>query len=258
MTFYVMAYHWDYAIFTAEGARIDTIAVPEGTTIEILAMHALAQNAIDRLPAPVAQAMREVPHPDAAAILAAEPEPQWSVEDHGLLLDSYHVIEYLAADAREPNRAVFTADKPGEYAFVCTNYCGAGHSAMSARIRLVVQSAGLVSATPTPTPERAGAPPDNGAEFGRKIFTGDAGVVNPPCSVCHAVGRAGVGPDLAGVATRAATRVEGLTAADYLRQKVLDPRANPVARYPAIMPSFQGQMTDDQLKALIAYLMTLE
>ena len=255
-TFYVMAYHWDYAIFTEQGARTSTITVPEGTTLEVFAVHALAQDAIAKLPAPVAKAMKETPRPEAAAIMAAEPAPQWPVVDHGLLLDSFGVIEFLAADASEPNRAVFIADTPGEHGFVCTNYCGAGHSAMTTRVRLVVQPAGFVA--PTPTPEKAGPPPNDGAELGRKIFSGDAGVVSPQCSLCHAVGRAGVGPDLAGVATRAATRVEGLAAEGYLRQKVLEPRAHPVEGFPAIMPSYQGQMTEGQLKALIEYLMTLK
>lgn len=257
VTFYVMAYHWDYAIFTEDGSRLDTITIPQDTILEIFAVNGLAQDAIDRLPAPVAKAMREVPRPDAEAILATEPEEhRWPVVDHGFLLDWYGVTEYLTADAQEPNRVVFTADRLGEYEFVCTNYCGAGHTHMTMRTRFIVQPFGLV--VPTPTPERDEPAPDDGAELGLHIFEGHAEVVSPPCTLCHAVGRAAVGPDLAGVASRAAGRVQGLTSEEYLRQSVLEPRAYVVEGWPNIMPSYQGQMTDDQLKALIAYLMTLE
>ncbi|MBI4282582.1 MAG: c-type cytochrome [Chloroflexi bacterium] len=255
VTFYVMAYHWDYAIFAENGSRLDMITVPQGTTLEIYAVNALAKEAIARLPAPVVKAMGEVPHPDAEAMLAAEPGPHpWSVTDHGFLLEWYGVVEYLASGAQKPNRVVFTADRPGEYQFVCANYCGVGHTHMTMQTRFIVEPEGLL--TPTPTLLRNEPPPD--AEFGLHIFEGDAGVVSPPCTLCHAVGRDVVGPNLAGVATRAAKRVEGLAAAEYLQQAVLEPRAYVVESWSNIMPSYQGQMTDDQLKALIAYLMTLE
>ncbi len=201
--------------------------------------------------------MEEVPRPDAEALLAAEPDVHgWPVLDHGLLIDSYGVTEYLSADAQEPNRVVFVADRPGDFEFVCSNFCGAGHTHMTMRLRFFVQAVGL--ATPTPTAEGDEPVPDDLAGLGQRIFTGDAGVVSPPCSACHAVGRDTVGPDLAGVATRAATRLATLTSEEYLTQSVLEPPAYVVEDWPNIMPSYQAQMTDEELKALIAYLMVLE
>lgn len=140
-TFYVAAYHWDYAIFREDGSQLDTITVPQGTTIQIFAVNVLAERAVDKLPAPVAEAIRGLPAPKAEAIIAMEPgppEPLWPVQDHGFLIPWYRVTVYLAADAEQPRRVVFTADRPGEYEFVCTNYCGAGHIAMWP-VRLIVQ-----------------------------------------------------------------------------------------------------------------------
>jgi cytochrome c oxidase subunit 2 len=39
----------------------------------------------------------------------------------------------------------------------------------------------------------------------------------------------------------------------YFRESVLNPRARLVAGYQSIMPTFQGQVSEDQLLQLLAY-----
>jgi len=43
----------------------------------------------------------------------------------------------------------------------------------------------------------------------------------------------------------------------YVRESILVPRAKIVFGYKPIMPSFQGQMTEEQLNNVIAYLRAL-
>jgi ferredoxin/mono/diheme cytochrome c family protein len=93
---------------------------------------------------------------------------------------------------------------------------------------------------------------------GRHIFTSRTG----GCSVCHSVDRGddGVGPSLHGVASVAGSRVEGLTAEQYLRQSILLPDQYVVDGWPSgqMLPIYRERLTPEQLDAVIAYLLTLE
>ncbi len=101
-------------------------------------------------------------------------------------------------------------------------------------------------------------PPPPGAEDGRRIFTSRAG----GCQVCHSVERGddGVGPSLFGVASVAASRVEGLDATGYLRQSILLPDQYVVDGWPAgqMLPIYRDRFSADELDAVIEYLLTLE
>lgn len=100
------------------------------------------------------------------------------------------------------------------------------------------------------------------AERGAQIFT-QGHNQSPPCSTCHYVasGQTGftLGPNLAGIAQRAGTRVEGLSAAQYLHQSIVDPHRYVVSGYREIMyPSYAQHFTERDIQDLIAYMLTLE
>jgi cytochrome c oxidase subunit 2 len=86
---------------------------------------------------------------------------------------------------------------------------------------------------------------------GERLFT------EKQCNTCHGQ-RA---PTLAGVLCG---RVSLPTAAPssptrtYLRESILQPNAKMVAGYPPIMPTYQGQLTEEQINELIAYMKTLK
>ena len=81
------------------------------------------------------------------------------------------------------------------------------------------------------------------------------------CNTCHGSGKLARCPDLAGVFGRTAKLVDGRTVvADeaYLRESILEPNAKQVAGYPANMPTYKGQLNEQDLFRLIAYLKSLQ
>lgn len=94
-------------------------------------------------------------------------------------------------------------------------------------------------------------------EIGREIFEGKG-----LCSTCHTIGRSGAlrFPDLDGIATRAADRVPGMGALEYMAQSLYDPEAYIVPGFAGGMPAMDRPpigLSDDEIKAVIAYLQTL-
>ena len=90
---------------------------------------------------------------------------------------------------------------------------------------------------------------------GRSVFVGSAG-----CAACHAISGIStgvVGPDLTNIGAEAATRVEGLSAEEYLRESILEPNAYIVEDFDeGVMPQdFDEKLSEDQLNDLIAFLL---
>jgi sulfur oxidation c-type cytochrome SoxX len=90
------------------------------------------------------------------------------------------------------------------------------------------------------------------AKTGDQIFTA-AG-----CAGCHQFKPAGstgnIGPSLDELASAAGNREPGTSAEEYIRQSLTDPGAFLVEGYSNAMPSFEGRLTDQQIQALVDYL----
>jgi len=82
------------------------------------------------------------------------------------------------------------------------------------------------------------------------------------CASCHgANGEGGRGPTLAGVFGKQTPLASGETVvADeaYLRESIINPQAKLVAGFGPIMPTFQGQVSEDQLVQLMAFIKSLQ
>jgi cytochrome c oxidase subunit 2 len=82
------------------------------------------------------------------------------------------------------------------------------------------------------------------------------------CASCHgANGEGGRGPTLVGVfgkQTALQTGASVLVDEGYIRESITNPQAKLVAGFGPIMPTFQGQISEDQLVQLVAYIKSLQ
>src|SRR5512143_1616270 len=146
------------------------------------------------------------------------------------------------------NTAWFRATKPGRYHLFCAEYCGTEHSRMTGWV--VVLPPGEYQ-----TWLGGGPPPESPAAAGEKLFT------DLNCVTCHRPDSAGRGPVLVGVFGRKVRLASGETVvADeaYVRESIVNPAAKVVAGYQPVMPTFQGQVSEEQLIALVAYIQSLQ
>ena len=90
--------------------------------------------------------------------------------------------------------------------------------------------------------------------------TGQA-VYNLRCAQCHALAPdiVVIGPSLTGIATHAATRVNGYDAEAYIERSILVPKDYIVDGFTNTMPTnFGKELTSAELTGVVAYLMTLK
>jgi cytochrome c oxidase subunit II len=144
----------------------------------------------------------------------------------------------------------FVPNTLGTYTVICAELCGMGHSAM--RAPLVIESPDKFKAWGDGLMNNK-ASPTNITDAGRNQF------IREGCGACHTLKDAGaggqLGPALDGLGARASSRISGSSAPDYVRQSILDPKAYIVPGYMDVMPSFKDKMTDQELGALVGYLL---
>ena len=145
--------------------------------------------------------------------------------------------------------AWFEATKPGEYHLFCAEYCGTQHSRMI----------GTVYVMEVDDYERwlegaaSGEPPE---VAGRLLFE------SMRCDTCHEATStsAARGPDLHGLLGRRVPLRDGSeVVADeaYVRESILRPMAKVVAGFEPVMPTYEGQLGEEQILQIVAYLKTL-
>jgi cytochrome c oxidase subunit II len=142
----------------------------------------------------------------------------------------------------------FEATKTGTYHLFCAEYCGTEHARMIGQVVVLppeqYQRWLAGGAAEVRAPEEAGA----------QLFTQLA------CDTCHTDTPGARGPSLHGLYGSRVPLEDGSTVlADqaYLRESILDPMARIHAGYPPIMPSYKGQISEENLFRLIAYIRSL-
>jgi cytochrome c oxidase subunit 2 len=146
------------------------------------------------------------------------------------------------------NTAWFRATKNGTYHLFCAEYCGTEHSKMIGRVVVMEPEAYQTWLAGGPAPESP-------VVAGEKLFT------ELNCITCHRPDSAGRGPVLVGIFGRPVRLAAGDTVvADdaYVRESILSPAARVVAGYQPVMPTYQGQVSEEQLIAIIAYIQSLQ
>jgi cytochrome c oxidase subunit 2 len=80
------------------------------------------------------------------------------------------------------------------------------------------------------------------------------------CNTCHVEAGGGRAPSLRGIygsEVRLGNGQSVVADASYLRRSILDPTAQVVAGYQPIMPTYKGQISEESLFDLIAYIKSL-
>jgi cytochrome c oxidase subunit 2 len=171
------------------------------------------------------------------------------------VLHAFFVPEFRIKADVLPNRYTevwFQANKVGEYVVPCTEYCGKDHSKMQAKV-MVVSQQDYEKFLEEGDPDDKGKPLD---QLGAKLYQ----VIG--CASCHSVdGSKGQGPSWKGIYGQQHKMTDGksfLVDENYIRTSILQPQQMLVEGYGGIMPSYQGQIRERQLLALIAYIKTLK
>jgi cytochrome c oxidase subunit II len=147
------------------------------------------------------------------------------------------------------NTMWFRPTRTGRYHFFCSQYCGTNHAVMGGWVTVMEPSdyaAWLSGST---------GEDENPVVAGEKLFAEKA------CSTCHLSNGTGRAPSLNGVYGGSVHLADGsnVTADDaYIRESILVPNAKIVAGYQPLMPAFQGQLTEEQIMSLTAYIKSLQ
>ena len=141
----------------------------------------------------------------------------------------------------------FEATKLGEYHLFCAEYCGTQHSTMVGKVVVMEPDAYQNWLS-------GGVGGETMAEAGERQFQ------QLGCHTCHKAESIGRGPTLVGVFGNPVQLESGETVvADeaYIRESVLNPQTKIVNGYKPIMPTFQGQISEETLLQIITYIKSL-
>jgi cytochrome c oxidase subunit 2 len=143
----------------------------------------------------------------------------------------------------------FEATKPGTYHLFCAEYCGMNHSGM-------IGSVVALEPTEFDVWLSGSSSQQSPAVAGQQIYE------TLGCASCHGpTGEGGRGPALAGVFGKQVVLNNGQSVvADeaYIRESIVNPQAKLVTGFAPIMPPFQGQVSEEQLLQILAFIKSLQ
>lgn len=146
----------------------------------------------------------------------------------------------------------FHATEAGEHPLFCAEYCGTQHSTMLAKV--VVHPRGEFETWL-----------EQAANFLERMTPAEGGallVQRRGCAQCHSVdGSARIGPTFKGTfgTSQPLASGENVTVDEnYILESILEPMAKVRAGYQPVMPTYKGQLKDEEISAIIAYLKTLK
>lgn len=165
------------------------------------------------------------------------------------VIHSFYVPEFRVKMDVLPGRYSsmwFEATKTGVYHLFCAEYCGTGHAAMEGSVH-VMQPSDYAAWL-------AGGEQQPPVTAGQELFT------RFRCNSCHFQDTQPRGPSLANLYEQPVRLSDGtvVTADDqYLRESILNPAAKVVAGFQSIMPTYQNQLSEEQIFQLIQYIKSL-
>ena len=140
----------------------------------------------------------------------------------------------------------FTPTQSGQFHLFCAEYCGTNHSGMIGSVIVMepdAYEAWLGGGGGQPLAAR-----------GEQLFQQLA------CVTCHLNDGSGRGPSLAGVygtQVQLATGAAVVANDSYIRESILTPQAKLVSGYGPLMPTFQGQVSEESVMSIIEFIKSL-
>jgi cytochrome c oxidase subunit 2 len=142
----------------------------------------------------------------------------------------------------------FEPTQVGTYHLFCTQYCGTQHAGMVGTITVL-----------TPGDYKKWLEQSNSgqslAQNGERLYA------SMGCNSCHNGTAAARGPSLAGVYGSKLTLTDGrqiLVDDAYLRDAILNPSEHVTAGFAPIMPTYQGQISEDGLIDLVEFIKNMQ
>ena len=146
----------------------------------------------------------------------------------------------------------FTPTKVGRYRLFCAEYCGTEHSEMTGWVTVMNQAD--FNAWLSAGGESRGATRRSMEETGEQLY------LDLACNNCHGLAPARA-PAFAGLYGKREKLDDGSTVPvdeRYLRESILEPDKKVVEGYQPIMPTYKGQLTEDQVLQLISFIKSLK
>lgn len=243
----VIAQKWSWSFYyPEENITVPVLHVPEGRPIKLIlsstdVIHSLYIPAfrvkMDCVPGRYNEMWFEATTPSDQV-----DDPTWDNDDQ---------TENVYSDGSATYK-----DAPGTdgYDLFCTEYCGTGHSSMITKC-VVHSEAGFAEWLKVAKDPRAQGTP---LEVGETLYK------QRGCSQCHSINGSdnpgAGGPSFKG---HYGEMVEFTNAepqkmdAEYIRESILNPQAKIRKGYKPIMPTFQGQLNEDEIFAIRQYIRSL-
>lgn len=156
----------------------------------------------------------------------------------------------------------FEPSQTGRYHLFCAEYCGTSHSGMIGSV-VVMQPTEyqewLTMNLGNVAPALAGEAATPAGAGQSMAAAGEALFNQLGCATCHPAA-GGVGPSLVGIAGQPVELASGETVVadeEYLRESIVNPHAKIVAGYNPVMPTYEGQVNEEQLQQLVEYIKSL-
>lgn len=165
------------------------------------------------------------------------------------VIHSFYIPAFRLKQDVLPGRyttAWFETTKVGEYHLFCAEYCGTSHAQMGGKV-VVMSQADYAEWLRSGTQETA-------SQSGEDLFT------SLRCQSCHQ-GPTRRGPLLAGLYGRQRPLKSGETVIaddDYIRESILHPMKKVVVGFEPVMPTYRGQIGEEEILALLAYIKSLD
>ncbi|HUO60277.1 MAG TPA: cytochrome c oxidase subunit II [Candidatus Acidoferrales bacterium] len=140
----------------------------------------------------------------------------------------------------------FHATQTGRFHLFCAEYCGTQHSGMIGEV---------VVMDPAEYERWAQTSVD-----GSLASTGEKTFQHYGCAMCHRTDMQGRGPNLVGLYDKPVLLDDGRTVTadeSYIRESILEPGSKIASGFKNIMPSFQGQLSEEEVIGLVAYIKAL-